>query len=268
MPKFKYGDMEINYLSEGTGEPLVLIIGYGSKMKGWSFQVDYFKDKMNVISMDNRGTGESSRHDYPYTIDMFVEDIRNLLDHLNVNEKIHLCGISMGGGIVQHFALKYPEKVKTLILLATTAKFEPSPLTEGNEAMIKMFSNPEAVFKTRLSSLYTFAFRKKIKKDKELYEKIRNAIVENPTGIQDYKNQAAAMANHDMIDSLNKIEMPTLIMTGNNDLLIDYHKSELMHEKIPNSRLEIFDGVGHGFIAEAADKVNETMWNFIKEHLR
>ena len=51
MPKFKYEDMEINYLSEGTGESLVLIMGYGSQMKGWSFQVDYFKDKMHVISI-------------------------------------------------------------------------------------------------------------------------------------------------------------------------------------------------------------------------
>ena len=267
MPKFKYGDMEINYLSEGTGEPFVLIIGYGSQMKGWSFQVDYFKDKMNVISMDNRGTGQSSRHDYPYTMEMFIEDIRNLLEHLKIHEKIHLCGISMGGGIVQHFALRYPERVKTLILLATMAKTEPSPLIEGDEVMSKMFSSPEAVLKTRLSSLYTLAFRKKIKKDKELFESISSAILENPTTLQDYKNQAAALSQHDTIDSLPKIEIPTLIMAGTKDLLVPHQNSEILHEGIPNSKLEIIDGVGHGFIVEAADKVNNIMWNFIKEHL-
>ena len=128
MLKCKHDDMEINYLKEGKGPPLVMIIGFGSQLNGWSFQIDYFKYKMTVISMDNRGTGRSSRPDYPYTIEMFVEDIKNLLEHLSIQEKIHLCGISMGGMIVQHFALKYPERVKTLILLATTAKSHPSPI--------------------------------------------------------------------------------------------------------------------------------------------
>ncbi len=267
MLKCKHDDMEINYLKEGKGPPLVMIIGFGSQLNGWSFQIDYFKYKMTVISMDNRGTGRSSRPDYPYTIEMFVEDIKNLLEHLSIQEKIHLCGISMGGMIVQHFALKYPERVKTLILLATTAKSHPSPLTDTSDAIKNSFSDPEAVFKTRLTSLYSLSFRKKLKKDKNLYEKIRNAIVENPTRVQDYVNQAAAIKNHDTLNSLSEIKQPTLIMAGNKDKLIRFQESEILHEKIPNSRLKIFEGVGHGFIVEAAAKVNETMWDFIKEYL-
>ncbi len=266
IPKFKKEDMEINYLKEGKGEPLILIMGFGSQMKGWSFQVEFFKDKMTVISLDNRGTGTSSRPNYPYTMDMFVEDIKNLLDYLNIQEKIHLCGISMGGMIAQHFVLKHPERVKTLILLATTAQQHSSPLTDMDDAIKKTYSDPEAMFKTRLISLYSFSFRKKLKKDKQLYEQIRNVIVENPTLFQDYVNQSAAISGHSTIDSLHEITQPTLIMAGNKDKLIGFQESEIIHEKILSSRLEIIEGVGHGFIVEAADKVNESMWNFIKEY--
>ena len=59
-------------------------------------------------------------------MDMFVEDIKALLDQLNIHDKIHLCGISLGGMIVQNFVLKYPEITKTLILCATSAFYDPS----------------------------------------------------------------------------------------------------------------------------------------------
>ena len=96
IPFFKYNDVELFYTKEGKGEPLVLISGLGSKMS-WAFQIPFFKEKMMVISPHNRGVGKSSRPNYPYTMDMFVDDIKNLLEHLNIKEKIHLCGISMGG---------------------------------------------------------------------------------------------------------------------------------------------------------------------------
>ncbi len=64
---------------------------------------------MMVIALHNRGTGKSSRPNYPYTMDMFVDDIKGLLDHLEIKNKIHLAGISMGGMIAQNFVLKYPE---------------------------------------------------------------------------------------------------------------------------------------------------------------
>ena len=267
MPKFKYDDIEINYRKEGSGEPLVLISGLGSNMRRWDFQIPHFIDKMMVITLDNRGTGESSRPTYSFTMDMFVEDVKHLLDHLNIKEKIHLCGISMGGMIAQHFTMKYPDVVKTLLLLATTPKTETAGIAQPSDSFRKSFDDPEAAFQTRLAVLYTSPFRRKIKKDEQLFDKLKSVVVENPTTAQDYFNQAAAIAGHDTIDQLSKIKQPTLILVGNKDRLAPHQNSELLHEYIPNSKLEIIDGVGHGFIVEVAEKVNETMWNFIKEHL-
>ena len=267
MPKFKYDDIEINYRKEGNGEPLVLISGLGSNMRRWDFQIPHFLDKMTVISLDNRGTGSSSRPNYSFTMDMFVEDVKHLLDHLNITEKIHLCGISMGGMIAQHFTLKYPEAVKTLLLLATTPKTETAGIAQPSDSFRKSFDDPEAAFQTRLAVLYTSPFRRKIKKDAQLYDKLKNEVVENPTTAQDYFNQAAAIAGHDTTEQLSNIKQPTLILVGNKDRLAPHRYSELLHTNIPNSKLEIIDGVGHGFIVEVAEKVNETIWSFLKEHL-
>ena len=82
IPIFKHNDIEINYIMKGKGEPLVLVHGFGTKYQGWNFQISYFKKRMKVIALDNRGVGKSSRPNYHYTMDMFVEDIKALLDHI------------------------------------------------------------------------------------------------------------------------------------------------------------------------------------------
>ena len=97
MPTCKTDDgIEINYIIEGEGEPLVLIAGFGTKLQSWQYQIDFFKDKMTVIAIDNRGCGKSSRPDIKYTLEMYVDDIKHVLDDANITEKIHLCGISLG----------------------------------------------------------------------------------------------------------------------------------------------------------------------------
>ncbi|TKJ23022.1 MAG: hypothetical protein CEE43_04715 [Promethearchaeota archaeon Loki_b32] len=91
-----YDDVELYYIKEGEGQPLVLISGLGSKMS-WIFQIPFFKEKMMVIAPHNRGVGKSSRPNYLYTMGMYLRDIKELFEHLNLREKIHLCGLSMGG---------------------------------------------------------------------------------------------------------------------------------------------------------------------------
>lgn len=265
IPLFKYEDIEINYFKQGVGEPLVLISGYGNKLTGWNFQFPFFKDKMMTISLDNRGVGKTSRPNYSYTMDMFCDDIKNLLDSLNIQKKIHLCGHSMGGMICQNFALKYPDIVKTLILCATSAFVDPTPLVGTIERMFEQ--DEEQIMKTAFTMLFSRTFRKIVHENKDIYNRIKNEMMEDPIEAQNIINQASAMYGHDTRNLLDKIKHPTLIMAGTKDLLLPLMHSKFIHEKLPNSRLEIFSGLGHGFIIEIADKVNELIWNFIQEHI-
>ncbi|MFX1298120.1 MAG: alpha/beta fold hydrolase [Promethearchaeota archaeon] len=267
IPYFKYNDVELFYIKEGKGQPLLLISGLGSKMS-WIFQIPFFKERMMVITPHNRGVGKSSRPNYPYTMDMYLTDIKELLKHLNIKEKIHLCGLSMGGMIALNFILKYPDIVKTLILCATTSYH---PVTAGNsiiesQKLMENF-NLDQKFKVRIAALYSRPFQKKLKSNKELFKKIRKNFIEDPTRLQDWINQGAALKNHDTRDSLHKIQQPTLILVGDEDkIIVGLEHSKLLHEKIPNSKLEVYKNVGHRFVDEIPEEVNSIIWDFIQEN--
>jgi 3-oxoadipate enol-lactonase len=265
MPYFKYNNITLFYIAEGKGKPLVLISGLGSK-NSWDFQIPFFKEKMMVIALHNRGTGKSSRPDYPYSMDMYVEDINKLLNHLEIKDKIYLCGISMGGMIVQHFTLKYPERVKALILCATSAYYEEGLNVIESQKLME-HSTYEQKFKVRIAALYSRPFRKRLKTEPKTYEIIRKAFIEDPTELKDYINQGAAIEDHDTRERLHEITQPTLILVGNEDrIILGLHHSELLHEKIPNSTLKIIDNTGHGFAVEQSKKVNEIIYEFIKQN--
>jgi 3-oxoadipate enol-lactonase len=250
---------------EGEGPPLVLISGLGSK-NSWVFQIPFFSTRMKVIVPHNRGVGRSSRPNYSYTMEMYVEDIKALLDHLNIREKIHLCGISMGGMIIQHFTLKYPDRVQTLILCATSPFYEEgSNVVESQKQMEN--STYEQKFNVRLAALYSRPFRKQLKTDLKKYNILRKEFMEDPTELKDYINQGAAIKNHDTRERLNEISQPTLILVGNEDrIILGLHHSELLNERIPNSILRVINNTGHGFVAEEHEKVNKIIYNFILSH--
>jgi len=268
IPFFKHNDVELFYIKEGEGEPLVLLSGLGSKMS-WMFQIPYFKEKMMVIAPHNRGTGKSSRPNYPYKMDMFVEDLKQLLDHLEL-KLFHLCGLSMGGMIALNFILKYPQMVKTLILCATFAKNHfgaSNSIIEAQKLMVNY--DLEHKFKVRAMALYSRPFRKRLKRDRKLYETLKNEFMEDPTTLQDWINQGAAVSEHDTEDLLYIIKQPTLILTGDDDHIMPTLRfSQILNEKIPNSRFEVINGVGHRFNYEKPEDVNNLLWTFIKEHVK
>jgi len=273
IPIFKYDDIEINYIKEGFGEPLILIQGSNTRLEAWYYQIEYFKDRMTVIAFDNRGAGKSSRPNYPYTMAMYVEDTNNLLNHLNIKEKVHLCGISMGGEIAQEFVLKYPERVKTLILIATEPNVDPTKFNQTIEVYYEMDNmNFDQKFQLLFPILYTNTFKKKIRRDKELNEKLKKEMnfmftTEYAPQLNDLINQFKALTEFDTIDSLHKIIQPTLILVGSKDIRNPPERSKLIHERIPNSKLEILENLKHGLIIEAPEIVNNSIWNFIKENL-
>ena len=266
VPIFKRDDIEIFFIQKGKGTPLVLISGYDNSHNELYFQIEYFKSKMMVVSLDNRGSGKSSRPNFAYTMDMVVDDIKHLLDHLEIKEKIHLFGQSMGGMICQAFVLKYPKLVKTLILCSTGPKYDAKPLYQVLKLMEDQNLTPEQKFSIGLPNSYSRTFRKKLKEDHELYELLMKNMTGDPLSIQDLENQLNIMNTHDTLKDLEKITVPTLIFGGTKDKVIPYSNSELMNEKIPNSTLKTFDGLGHVLMVEAADQVNDEMWNFIQQN--
>ncbi len=257
----------------GQGEPLVFISGTFTKLQSWNYQIDFFKDKMTVIAFDKRGEGKSSRPDYPYTMDMFVKDLKYLLDHLGIEKAVHLCGISMGGMIAQKFTLKHPDMVKTLILCATMCQYSSKTCDQNllfyQQLMeLDLDKRVEFVF----PNLYSRAFRKKLSEDRELFDFIKKDInfiahTDDPPTHQDYINQNEALRNFNICESLHKIIQPTLIISGSKDRMAIPGMVELMNDRISNSKVETLQALGHGLTIEAPDKVNNVIWNFLRENI-
>ena len=276
IPIFRKDNLKINYIKEGEGEPLVLVNGYCCKLESWNFQISFFKQKMTVIALDLRGVGKSSRPNDPYTLDTLVEDIKDLLEFLNIQEQIHICGFSNGGFIVQKFALKYPSLVKTLMLFES-GPYVPPLTFEQFLTFVETFfkdSTPEKIIQMMLHNMFSLSFRKKLKRDKELIELYKNdmglvAQLKDPPRYQDYINQWMIIKDFDTRELLHAITQPTLILLvfKNAKERDDLKDLEAIFEKIPDSTIELLEGIGHGLIIEAPEIVNKLMWNFLKVHV-
>jgi pimeloyl-ACP methyl ester carboxylesterase len=124
MPKVKVNDITINYESQGTGEPLVLIPYLAADNACYAFQVADYAKHFTCISLDPRGAGETDKPDGSYSTEMFADDVAAFMQAIGV-EKAHVSGVSLGGAIGLWLASKYPQKVKTLSLHSSWPKSDP-----------------------------------------------------------------------------------------------------------------------------------------------
>jgi len=128
MPEARIGGVGIHYSAVGEGDPLLLIMGFGMPGDAWMVSLPFLQG-YRAIYFDNRGTGRSEAPEGPYTIAQMADDAAGILNHLRI-DRAHVYGISMGGMIAQELALRYPRKVRSLVLGCTTCGGEHSTLGE------------------------------------------------------------------------------------------------------------------------------------------
>lgn len=263
MPTIKVNDINMYYEVHGEGEPLVLIQGVGGDLVTWSyFQIPEFSKKYRVIAFDNRGVGRTDAPDSPYSIQMMVEDTAGLLNALGI-EKAHMLGLSMGGRIAMEFALKYPQKTKSMILACTSAYSHPWTL-QVLDMLVRMDregTSPETRCRYQLLILFTLRF---FENDKRVQKAINNVLTNpHPQPVYAYARQCAAIAEHDSRQSIGRISVPTLVLAGKEDILDPLPLSEELHAGIPGSELAILEGGGHALFQEIPDKFNQAVLEFL-----
>ena len=116
MPGIKVNSININYETDGSGPAVVFINGLTMTLAGWAYQIQPFSKSYSLLRYDCRGQGGSEKPLEPYTQEMHAEDLNALLTSLGI-EKAHIVGLSNGGMIAQHFALKYPEKTGAIVAI-------------------------------------------------------------------------------------------------------------------------------------------------------
>ena len=259
MPIVRSGDADIAYDLSGQGDPLLMIMGFLSDARMWILQTVAFSPHYTCITFDNRGVGRSSSPPGPYTMEQMAADAIAVLDDAEI-ERAHVLGISMGGAIAQHVALKVPERIRSLTLAATWC--HPNQWLERLVEMGKMASEFEREKFARSVLLWLFTPNMVINQP-DVIATIEQLILAEPPPPDTFANQIAAVHAHDTREQLAQIEAPTLVMGARRDFMVPPELAEIVAKSIPGSQFEMLDG-GHAFSAENAQEFNRVILEFLQ----
>ncbi|MFT7686586.1 MAG: 3-oxoadipate enol-lactonase [Candidatus Azotimanducaceae bacterium] len=265
MPFIKTEKIALYYEVAGDGAPVLYLSGSGADLRTKNRVLDGpLPNSMKVISYDQRGLGQSDKPAGPYTMSQYADDAANLLDELEF-DRVHVIGVSFGGMVAQHFALRHADRIDRLVLCCTSA---------GGESMSYPFHklpvdiDPIERLKTMMGiSDLRCNEQWQIDNPDKVQAMIKytqnNQIADHETS--EYKRganlQLLARAEHDLCDSLGKINMPTLICAGKYDGIAPASNQEFLISKLPNASLRWFEG-GHIFLAQ-----DKSAWPAISDFL-
>lgn len=262
----KIKEFSIFSVSEGSGEPVILIPGFASGAWSWFRQIADLSEYFRVIAFDPCGIGNSKAADGDLknlSMETFVEDVRRVLDDFQI-AKAHVLGASFGGFVAQEFALKYPERVGKLVLACTTAggAHHVKPDIEILRAFAPDASLPLGEKIRRfIRPAFTDDFNREHAAEVEKVCRMRERhTVSDAT----YSAQLQVAFSLDTESKLGTIANETLIITGDKDSVVPLENSSNLAKRIPNARLEIIKNGSHLFFIENAVEFNRAVKNFLK----
>jgi len=235
------------------GREVVLFIhGAGGGQFTWSYQKAFFEKQFSPIIIELPGHGESGGEG-ENEIGRYAGHVRAFLKTLGL-AKVFLVGHSMGGAIVQTMALSYPEMIKGIVLAGTGVKLRVFPT---------ILDGIKNRFEETVRNIVRFAYSRKA--SPELIER----------GVEELKRckpevlygDFLACDRFDLINEVEKIDLPTLVICGNEDELTPVKYSQFLHSRIEGSRLEIVPEAGHMVMMEAPEAFNEKVGEFIRNPL-
>ena len=249
------------YVEEhGSGDALLFHQGLGQGSWAWRFQVPFFAQRFRTISFDTRGTGRSPPPDEPYDVGDLADDAARILD----GRAAHVVGFSMGGYVALTLALAHPELVRSLVLAGTGAGGpgrvpRPEHVREAFEAALVL--PPEEARRTTLP--YTFS-RGWTKANPERFEEILAATLEHPTPIETILVHIAACYRfYDQALEVERIEVPALVVHGDDDLIVPVENGRTLARRLPNARYVELARRGHNAMLEDPEAFNAVVLDFL-----
>jgi 3-oxoadipate enol-lactonase len=264
MPVARVNDIDVNYQLEGDGpDTLVLINGLADDLETWAFQIgDFLAAGYRVLRFDNRGIGASSKPAGPYSSRLLADDAKALVDHLGITG-FHLMGVSMGGMIAQEYALAYGSDLRSATFACTYAA--PGPFCSR---MFDMWAGMAPVlgvpYVMRDVTLWAFTVPFFEQRGSDLAE-FETAMRYMDQPVHAYLAQLAVIQHHDTTARLGQITTPTLVLAGEQDILIPVSLSRQLQEAVPGSRWATTRG-GHACLWEYPAEFNQAFLGFVKQH--
>jgi len=238
------GDVELYYESTGDGPPVLLVMGLGMNATGWWRTVPVLAKSFRVLALDNRGMGRSSAPEGPYAMGDLADDAVAVLDAAG-EESAHVYGISLGGMIAQHVALRHPARVRALVLGATTPGGpEATPAEEDTLAFFTRRGGMPAEEAVWASVPYNYSPRTRAEHAGRIGEDVVQRL-RFPFAAAPYRAQLAAALGHDAHARLGEIVAPTLVVHGERDRMVPAANAHALLRAIPGAELRLHPEAGH-----------------------
>lgn len=246
MPTAAVRDIEIHYDIAGDGAPVLLISGTGADLRDSPVSSNPLTKHFRVIAYDQRGLGQTSKPDLPYTMSDYADDAAGLLDALGI-ARAHVVGISFGGMVAQHLAIRHPSRLERLILACT------SPGGRHSSAdLLALAELPEA----ERAETYLPLADTRVQPGEPLPDGLADVLAlvgkrrrpaTAPDAVMGSRRQLEARAQHDVCEQLGAIAAPTLVIGGRYDGIAPVPNLDALAAGIPDSQLRLCEG-GHMFL--------------------
>jgi pimeloyl-ACP methyl ester carboxylesterase len=251
----------IDYQDEGEGTAVIFLHAFALNQTMWQAQVALLKKRFRCITLDLRGFGDSTVVDEPSLMSQMAEDVRELQKRLALDKAV-LVGLSMGGYIAFAFYRNYPEAVTALVLADTRAT------ADTEEAKANRWRSADKALREGASAIADETTPKllgdtSLNTRPDVVRKVHGIQASNsPTGIA--AAQRGMAARLDSTDVLAKIEVPTLVIVGEEDKLTPLAEAEVIHRGIRNSKLAVIEHSGHLSNMETPEEFNQALLDFLE----
>jgi proline-specific peptidase len=264
MPKKEINGVEIYYELNGESEEKIAFLnGIAMQTTLWKAQEKHFQENYQVLLHDFRGQGQSSLEPNKFSFKQHADDFYQLLEELEI-DKIHVVGVSYGAEVAMQFALQYPQKVSSLVL--GTAVSEIRPLLKAKiESWIMAAEtyNGKLFFKVMAPYVYSNSF---YEEKGEWLENRADQFAKSVTKewLDAFISLSENFLTLDITNELSNIKVPTLVISGEEDILKPPYYGKIIKNKIPDSELKIINNSAHGLFAEKPKKFNQLVGEFLE----
>jgi len=258
MPLIKANGTSLFYDLTGPAEaPAVAFSNsLGTSLEMWDQQVRALSNRYRCLRYDTRGHGRSEVVEGPFSVDDLADDLAGLLAALDI-PRAHVVGLSLGGMTAQALAVRHPERVASLVLIATAAHLPPPEGWEERAALVRE-QGMEAIVDAVMARWFT---ADTVDLAPELVRPVRERFLSlDPQG---YAATCLAIRDMDLRSRIGGIAAPTLVVAGEDDPATPVEMAEEIHARIAGSELTVVPEAAHLIAVEQADAVNTLIEEFL-----
>ena len=235
----------------GQGSLVLFLHGIRGSRRNWARQVDFFSSHFKAAAWDARGYGDSDDYEGALQFDEhFTADVLRVADFFEAS-KMHLVGLSMGGRIARNFALRHPERLRSLVLAGTSPGFDALSGEDVKRFVAeRRVATPESVRRLLGSRAVAGAYESLLDSVQRVHQ-------------DSFEKTLEASVAQDRAAPIERIRVPTLVITGDEDKVYPPSLAQDIARRIPGAQLKTLKGVGHLSNLEQPDEFNHAVLEFL-----